>query len=146
MRVLIGSDHAGFLMKEELLKFLRSLDSVSHVEEISMSASSPDHSVDYPDVAAELCKRILDENDTRGVLVCGTGVGISIAANKFPGIRCALVHDAYTARMARRHNNANVIAFGGRVIGTEVAKDALGIFLHETFEGGRHSKRIDKIT
>ena len=100
---------------------------------------------DYPDVAKTLANAVLKDSNSLGVLVCGTGIGISIAANKVDGIRCALCHDHYTASMAKKHNNANVLALGGRVLGVEVAKDIMQTYLETQFEGGRHEKRVNKI-
>jgi ribose 5-phosphate isomerase B len=102
-------------------------------------------SVDYPNFAYALTAAVRDGRVERGVLVCGSGIGISIAANRAPEIRAALIHDAFGARMARRHNDANVICFGGQTIGFDVARDCLRIFLETEFEGGRHALRIDKL-
>jgi ribose 5-phosphate isomerase B len=103
-------------------------------------------SVDYPDFADAVAAAVLDGRAGLGVLVCGTGIGISIAANRHPGIRCALVHDVTGARLAREHNDANVLALGARVIGTEVALDCLSAFLRTPFAGGRHERRVRKLT
>jgi ribose 5-phosphate isomerase B len=103
-------------------------------------------SVDYPDFADAMAKVIADGRADVGVLMCGTGIGISIAANRYPHLRAALVHDAFGARLARQHNNANVIVFGGRTIGVEVAKDCLAVFLSTAFEGGRHATRVAKMS
>ena len=142
MRIVIGSDHGGAQLKHELVQYVKELypDVVVSIK----GSESPTDPQDYPDVAKQVCIELSThpEADSFGVLVCGSGIGMSIAANKIDGIRCALVHDGYTAKMARRHNNANVIALGQRVIGSEVAKDALAIFLKESFEGGRHQLRV----
>ena len=103
-------------------------------------------SVDYPDMAAKMADAIKAGKAERGVLVCGTGIGISIAANRFPFIRAALIHDAFGARLCREHNNANVIVFGGRTTGIEVAYDCLNIFLNTQFAGGRHARRVEKLS
>ena len=104
-----------------------------------------DDSVDYPDFAYAMSKAIGDGRAGRGVLVCGTGIGVSIAANRHPSIRAALIHDAFGARLARQHNDANVACFGGRTIGAEVARDCLKVFLETPFEGGRHARRVAKL-
>ena len=103
---------------------------------------------DYPDISADVCQTLLsapEDANALGILVCGTGIGISIAANKVRGIRCALCHDHYSALMCRKHNNANVIALGGRTTGEEVAKEIVETFLQTAFEGGRHAERVGKI-
>jgi ribose 5-phosphate isomerase B len=103
-------------------------------------------SVDYPDFAHAVAAALGAGKADKGVLICGSGIGISMAANRHPDVRAALVHDALGARMCRQHNDANVIVFGGRMIGIEVARDCLDVFLNTEFEGGRHQRRIDKIT
>lgn len=138
--IAIASDHGGFemktILKEELVgRGLSALD---------LGTDGPS-SVDYPDFAAAVAKAIREGRAEAGVLICGSGIGISIAANRYPEVRAALVHDAYTARMARRHNDANVLCMGGRVLGIEVAKDCLAQFLDTEFEGGRHAARVAKL-
>ncbi len=103
-------------------------------------------SVDYPDYADHLAQALKDGRATRGILFCGTGIGISIAANRHAHIRAALVHDAFGARMARQHNDANVLVLGGRTVGSEVAKDCVSVFLTTEFEGGRHARRVAKLS
>lgn len=138
MKIYIASDHAGFCLKETLKEFLNTLG-----HEVNDLGTNSKDSVDYPDYANALAKALnLGEF---GVLVCGSGIGISIAANRHENVRCALIHDSLSARLARMHNDANVIAFGERLIGTDVAKDALLTFLKTEFEGGRHENRIKKI-
>lgn len=138
MKIHIASDHAGFCLKETLKEFLNTLG-----HEVNDLGTNSKDSVDYPDYAHALAKALnLGEF---GVLVCGSGIGISIAANRHENVRCALIHDSLSARLARMHNDANVIAFGERLIGTDVAKDALLTFLKTEFEGGRHENRIKKI-
>lgn len=142
--IAIGADHGGAELKKTLVEFLHKNNPEIVIAEYG--ARDAGDSWDYPDVAKLVCTVVLgDEENTLGVVVCGTGIGISMAANKFPGIRCALVHDAFTARMAREHNNANILALGGRVTGTEVAKDALKVFLNAKFQAGRHQTRVDKL-
>lgn len=135
MKVGIVSDHGGYALKEELKKTFSFVD----------YGTDSEASVDYPDYAKKLGKAIQDGEIDLGVAICGTGIGISIALNKMKGIRAALCHNEFTARMARRHNNANVLCIGGRVTGVEVAKALTQVFLDETFEGGRHEARLNKI-
>jgi ribose 5-phosphate isomerase B len=139
--VAIGSDHAGFALKESLVETLAQLG----YETIDLGTDSAD-SVDYPDFAHAVAAALGAGKADKGVLICGSGIGISMAANRHPDVRAALVHDALGARMCRQHNDANVIVFGGRTIGIEVARDCLDVFLNTEFEGGRHQRRIDKIT
>ena len=139
--IAIGSDHAGFALKESLVGTLTQLGYAP----IDLGTNGPD-SVDYPDFAHALAEALGADKADKGVLICGSGIGISMAANRHPDVRAALVHDALGARMCRQHNDANVIVFGGRMIGIDVARDCLEIFLKTEFEGGRHQRRIDKIT
>jgi ribose 5-phosphate isomerase B len=139
--VALGSDHAGVALKAALRA---ALEEAGHPT-FDMGTNGPD-SVDYPDFADAVANSLLDGTARFGVLVCGTGIGISIAANRHAGIRCALVHDATTARLSREHNDANVLALGARVIGPEVALDALRAFLNTPFGGGRHERRVRKLT
>jgi ribose 5-phosphate isomerase B len=141
MKWYAGSDHAGLPLKQHLVELLRTLGDT--VEDIGTHDTA---SVDYPTYGAEVGRRVAADPGSYGLVVCGTGIGISIAANKVPGIRCALLHDAFTAQMARMHNNANVIALGARVTGPGVAESAVSAFRTATFEGGRHARRIDLIT
>ncbi|HNZ54782.1 MAG TPA: ribose 5-phosphate isomerase B [bacterium] len=140
MKISIGADHGGFELKTELVKFIKSL---GHTV-IDNGTNSPD-SVDYPDYAKVVAHDILEKRADFGVLICGSGIGISIAANRFKGIRAALVTRKEYATLSRQHNNANIIAFGGRFIKFEEAKEYLEIFLLTPFEGGRHEKRVCKI-
>ncbi|MBM3580899.1 MAG: ribose 5-phosphate isomerase B [Alphaproteobacteria bacterium] len=139
--VAIASDHAGIELKALLKKEL----SDAGLDILDLGTEGP-QSVDYPDFADKLAHAIRDGKVRRGVLVCGSGIGISIAANRHPEVRAALVHDAIGARLARQHNDANVICFGGRMIGPEVARDCLKVFLSTAFEGGRHANRVAKLT
>jgi ribose 5-phosphate isomerase B len=141
-QVFIGSDHGGFEMKEALKNYLKSKE----VPVNDVGTHSAD-SCDYPDIAQGLCTQLLGSPSPGdlGILVCGTGIGISMAANKVAGIRCALCHDHFTAKMCRQHNNANVLALGGRTTGIEVAKEIVDTFLTEGFQGGRHERRVGKI-
>ena len=140
LTVAIACDHAGFPIKSILKTELEQSDH----QVIDLGTHSQD-SVDYPDFGFALASALGENEADFGVLVCGSGIGISIAANRHPQVRAALVHDALGAKMCRLHNDANVICFGGRVIGEEVAKDCLDIFLRTDFEGGRHARRVNKL-
>jgi ribose 5-phosphate isomerase B len=141
LTVALGGDHAGLSLKAALRQ---ALEAAGHAV-LDMGTHGPE-SVDYPDFADAVAAAVLDGRARLGVLVCGTGIGISIAANRHPGIRCALVHDVTGARLAREHNDANVLALGARMIGTEVALDCLSTFLRTPFAGGRHERRVRKLT
>ena len=141
MRIALGSDHGGFELKEYVKAYL---ESRGDVDVLDLGTHSTE-SVDYPEYAARVAHAILEGKADRGILMCGTGIGISISANKFKGIRAALCHDGYTARMSRLHNDANILAMGGRTTGKEVATDMVRIWLETPFEGGRHQRRLDKI-
>lgn len=136
----IGCDHGGFELKGHIIK---------HLEEKGIEFKDfgcyDENSIDYPDVAKSVCDSINNKECENGILICGTGIGISIAANKIKGIRAAHCHDIYSAEMTKRHNNANVICMGGRVIGRELAFKIVDAWLGAEFEGGRHQTRIDKI-
>ena len=136
-----ASDHGGFALKQELMAHLRQAG-----VEFEDLGTYTEESCDYPVYAEKLGRAVAAGEYEKGVLICGTGIGVSIAANKIPGIRCALCGDCYSAEMTRRHNDANVLALGGRVVGTELAKRILDTFLSTSFEGGRHQRRIDLIT
>jgi ribose 5-phosphate isomerase B len=139
--IAIASDHGGYDLKQLLIEDLRAK---GH-EVLDLGTNGPE-SVDYPDYADLMAAAIRDGKAGRGVLICGTGIGISIAANRHPELRAALVHDALTARLSRQHNDANVIAMGGRILGIELAKDCLDVFLKTEFEGGRHARRVAKMS
>lgn len=140
MKIFAGSDHAGLALKKVLIAHL---EKTGHqIEDVGTYTTD---SCDYPDFAHAVAKKVLADPESKGLLVCGSGIGISIAANRHPGIRAALVHCSLEAELSRRHNNANVIVMGGRIIGEEIAKDALDKFLATDFEGGRHENRIKKI-
>lgn len=141
MKVAIGSDHGGLDLKNLLAEELRG----DGVEVIDVGINKAE-SVDYPDYAKKVAMMVSREEIDFGVLICGTGIGMSITANKFKGVRAALCWDIFTARMSRRHNNANILTLGGRVTGPELAKEILKTFLSEPFEEGRHKRRVDKIT
>jgi ribose 5-phosphate isomerase B len=139
--IAVASDHAGFDLKE-ILK--RDLQTAGHAV-LDLGTGSTE-SVDYPDFGKAMAEAIASGKVARGVLVCGTGIGISIAANRNPGVRAAVVHDTTSARLAREHNDANVVAFGQRLIGVEVAREALQVFLKTGWEGGRHARRVEKLS
>ena len=138
--IAVASDHAGFDLKEILKRDLQE----AGLEVLDLGTHST-ASVDYPDFGRAMAETIAAGKVERGVLVCGTGIGISMAANRNPKVRAALVHDVTSARLTREHNDANVIAFGQRLIGTEVAREALKVFLKTPFEGGRHANRVAKL-
>ncbi len=138
--IVIGCDHGGFELKQELMKYLESIG-----KEVSDCGTYDTQSVDYPDIAEKTCKEYLKGGYEFGILICGTGIGISMAANKIDGIRCALVSNEYSAEMTKRHNNANMLAFGGRVTGVELAISILKAYMNAEFEGGRHENRVNKI-
>jgi len=140
MKIGIGSDHGGFELKAQLKKYL--IDKGIELKEYGTIDGS---SIDYPDVAIDVCEKVVTGELDCAILVCGTGIGISIAANKVCGIRAAHVTDSYSARMAREHNNANVICLGGRITGVEIAYTIIDEYLSAKFQGGRHQTRVDKI-
>ena len=140
MKIAIGSDHGGFHLKAEMVKWLRE----KQIEVIDLGAQNLD-SIDYPDVAQAVAEEVLLERVDKGILICGTGIGISIAANKIDGIRAALCHDVYSAQKSREHNDANILAMGERVIGFGHALLIVEEWLKAKFEGGRHSRRVEKI-
>lgn len=140
MKVAIGSDHAGLKLKEEIKQLLDEMnigytDYGTHSEE----------SVDYPDFAVTVAEKVANGEADRGIVICGTGIGVSISANKVKGIRCALVHDLFSAKATRQHNNSNVLAMGERVIGPGLARDIAKVWLETEYEGGRHERRVNKI-
>jgi ribose 5-phosphate isomerase B len=141
MRIALGSDHGGYNLKQALIPFLQARD--IHVADAGTNNS--EDSVDYPDFAERVALLVSHAEADAGILICGTGIGISIAANKVPGIRAALVTDVFMARMAREHNNANILVLGGRVLDEQKACDLVGAWLDAAFEGGRHQGRLDKI-
>lgn len=141
MKIGIASDHGGLELKEYIKEHLESRG----VEYVDYGTNSLD-SVDYPDYGLKLSTAVVNGEVDRGIAICGTGIGISISCNKVKGIRCALCSDTYSARMSIEHNNANVLALGGRVIGKDLAIEIVATWLNSEFQGGRHKRRIDKIT
>ena len=139
-KIAIGSDHAGFELKEQIKKLLES-DGYA-VTDFGTNSSD---SVDYPLIAKALAISIATKNPNRGILICGTGIGMSIAANKVKGIIAANCFDAETAKLARLHNNSNILTLGGRILNFETAKDIVKVWLETDFEGGRHQRRIQEI-
>lgn len=140
MRIAIGSDHRGWQVKARLVK---TLQDAGH-EVFDLGTNSAD-SVDYPDIASAVSARVSADEVERGILICGTGIGMSISANKFPGVRAATCQDAFVAEMSRRHNDVNVLCLGGDLLGERLVDDLVGIWLKTEFEGGRHGRRIEKI-
>jgi len=140
MKITIGSDHGAVELKDFVKKILAELK----IEVNDVGTFGTD-SVDYPDIAEKVCAEVVSGKSERGIVLCGTGIGISIAANKIKGIRCALCNDVYSAKKSREHNNANVLAMGGRVIGVGPAEEIIRAWLATDFEGGRHERRINKI-
>ena len=140
MRIAIGSDHRGWQVKARLVKMLQD---AGH-EVFDLGTNSAD-SVDYPDIASAVSSRVSAGDVERGILICGTGIGMSISANKFSGVRAATCQDAFVAEMSRRHNDVNVLCLGGDLLGERLVDDLVDIWLKTEFEGGRHGRRIDKI-
>lgn len=140
MRVIITADHAGVVIRNEVKDLLDELG-IEYVD----TGCEGSGSVDYPDFALPAAKRVANGEFDRGILICGTGIGMSIAANKVKGIRCALTHDVYSAKLTRQHNDTNVIAMGERVIGPGLVREIVQTWLETEFEGGRHANRIGKI-
>ena len=138
--IYIASDHAAFDLRQEIMKNLAEMR-----EEYTDLGVEEKRSVDYPDYAHAVARAVAGDEGTRGILICGTGLGMSMTANRHPGIRAALCHDAYTAAMARRHNDANLLCMGARVLGFGVAEQVLRVFLNTAFEGGRHLRRVEKM-
>ncbi len=140
MKVAIGADHGGFELKEEVVAFLKGLG--YQVEDLGCYSKD---SVDYPLYAKKVIELVKDGGFERGILICGTGIGMSIVANRIPGIRAALCHELFTAEMSRRHNNANILCMGGRVIGPSLALAMVKVWLETPFDGGRHERRLCQI-
>ncbi len=141
MKLAIGADHGGFVLKQEIVTYLKK---IANIEVIDYGTSGPD-SVDYPDFGRKVAEAVSNGTADRGILICGTGIGMSMVANRYPKVRAALCHDHFTAQMSRLHNDANVLCMGERVIGRGVACDVVKTWLETDFEGGRHQKRLEKI-
>jgi ribose 5-phosphate isomerase B len=141
MRIAVGADHAGFELKQRLIATLQRLG--HQVDDRGTHSETP---VDYPPICAEVGRLVASEHADRGVVIGGSGQGEQIAANKVRGVRAALCNDLYTARLSRQHNDANVLAMGGRIVAFELAEEILTLWLNTSFEGGRHQRRLDQIT
>ena len=140
MKIAIGSDHAGFGLKEDVLQLLKGLD-----HEIVDCGTYNTDSVDYPDFGEKVSAMVSAGEVERGILICGTGLGMSMVANKFPNVRAALCNDLFSAKMSRLHNDANVLVLGGRIIGKDLAAEIVRTWLNTAFEGDRHMRRLNKI-
>lgn len=140
MKIAIGTDHAGYDFKEAMQAYLKSKG-----HEVQDLGTFSKDSVDYPDYAQRVCQYVVEKQADFGILVCGSGIGMSIAANKIHGVRAALAHDLYTARMGRAHNNANILVLPSRLIALPIAEEMTDLFLATPFEGGRHAGRVEKI-
>lgn len=140
MRLLIASDHAGVALKKRLF------DALSPAHSVTDLGPATTDRVDYPDFAAQLSQKVAKEPGSLGILICGSGIGMSIAANKVPGVRAAVVENPVAARLAREHNDANVLCLGARFLGAEYAEEIVSAFVGARFEGGRHAERVKKIT
>lgn len=141
MNITIGSDHGAVALKDEVKMVLKEYEDIKVTDVGTFGTQS----VDYPDIAEKVCADVTSGKAAFGIVLCGTGIGISIAANKVKGIRCALCNDVYSAKKAREHNNANVLAMGGRVLGFGPAGEIVRAFVESSFEGGRHERRVNKI-
>jgi len=140
MRIGVACDHGGFGLKEELKAFLKSLGA----EPMDMGTFS-EESVDYPDFGVLVAEKVSRGELEKGILICGTGIGMSMVANKFPRVRAALANDLYSSRCSREHNDANILIIGGRIVGKELAKEIVKVWLETPFAGGRHKRRLEKI-
>ncbi|MCK8824594.1 ribose 5-phosphate isomerase B [Fuchsiella alkaliacetigena] len=140
MQIALGSDHGGYQLKEEIKKLLTEMDL-----KYSDYGTKSTESVDYPDFAIQVAEAVAKGEAERGILVCGTGIGMSIVANKVKGVRAALCHDLFSAQATREHNDSNVLALGERVVGRGLALEIVKVWLNTDFEGGRHQRRVDKI-
>ncbi len=141
MTIAIGCDHAGVELKKEILSILDNL----HIEHIDYGTNGTE-SVDYPDFGEKVSEAVSSGKIEKGILICGTGIGMSIVANKFPGVRASLCNELFTAKMSRLHNDANILVIGGRVVGKDLAKEIIKTWLSTPFEGERHSRRLEKIS
>ena len=141
MTIAIGCDHAGIELKKEILSLLQEL----HLECIDYGTDGP-QSVDYPDFGEKVSEAVSAGKIEKGILICGTGIGMSIVANKFPGVRASLCNELFTAKMSRLHNDANILVLGGRIVGKDLAKEIVKTWVSTPFEGDRHSRRLEKIS
>lgn len=141
MRIAVGSDHRGYGLRAKIVELLHRLGQ----DVVEMGCADPETPVDYPDIAAEVAQKVSSGEVDRGILICGTGLGMSIVANKFPGVRAAPCHDDLTAEMSRRHNDLNVLCLSGDMLGERLMDRLVEIWLTTEFEGGRHARRVEKI-
>lgn len=141
MNVIVGSDHAGFDLKEEIKRFLNEKGEYP-VTDMGTFSNEP---VDYPIIAHQVAKNISEKRFHWGILVCGSGIGMSIVANRYPRVRAALCSNLFAVKVSRQHNDANILVLGGRVLGTDLALEMVDLFLHTQFEGGRHQRRLEQI-
>ncbi len=139
MKIAIASDHGGYKLKEYIKTLLKDHD-------VTDLGTDSEDSVDYPDYGVKVAEAVAKGKFERGILICGTGLGMSMVANKVPGIRATLCHDKFTAKMSRKHNNSNILVMGGRVLNNDQAKEVVETWLNTDFEGDRHQRRLDKIT
>ena len=138
--IAIASDHGGFSLKVDIVSFLKELG-----YEVNDMGPKNQNSVDYPDYGIRIAQAVTQNTDSRGIVICGTGIGMSIVVNRFPGIRGTLCSDLYTAKLCREHNDSNILIMGGRVVGHGLAREIVKVWLSTPFDGGRHQKRLDKI-
>ena len=138
--IVIASDHGGFSLKVDIVSFLKELG-----YEVNDMGPKNQNSVDYPDYGIRIAQAVTQNTDSRGIVICGTGIGMSIVVNRFPGIRGTLCSDLYTAKLCREHNDSNILIMGGRVVGHGLAREIVKVWLSTPFDGGRHQKRLDKI-
>jgi len=138
--IAIASDHGGFSLKVDIVSLLNELG-----YEVNDMGPKNQNSVDYPDYGIRIAQAVTTNSDSRGIVICGTGIGMSIVVNRFPGIRGTLCSDLYTAKLCRKHNDSNILIMGGRVVGHGLAREIVSVWLNTPFEGGRHQKRLDKI-
>lgn len=142
MKIGLGCDHGGYNLKLEIMEYLKS----KNIEYIDYGTNSSDESVDYPIFGEKVAEAVVAKNVDYGIVCCGTGIGISLAANKVPGIRCAVVSDVFSAKMSKAHNNANMLSLGERVLGKGLALEIVDAWINTEFEGDRHSRRVDMIS
>ena len=140
MRIAVGSDHRGVLMREKIVRLLNDLG-----QEVDDVGTNEDQRVDYPDIAAVVARKVSKGEVDRGILICGTGLGMAIVANKFPGVRAAPCHDSVTAELSRRHNDLNVLCLSGDILGERLVDRLVETWLNTEFEGGRHLRRVEKV-
>ena len=141
MNIIIGSDHGGFELKETCREFIETLDDC----DVTDAGTFNEDSIDYPLVAHKVSRAVSEGEFSRGMLICGTGIGMSVVANRYPGVRACLCHNLFTARLSREHNDANILVMGGRVIGKGIAIEMVELFLRMSFDGGRHELRLNQI-